>query len=122
MQSERSSNEVIEPVTEELIQLMGNSDENGRAEQVSSDSRDKRNWMSSAKLWTAGSAAKCENCKSVNFDNYYSARPNLFVYFCTIKCPKIFVQVFDKFCIKKSAIPFNDKKIKGYSWKLNIFW
>ncbi|XP_058228480.1 transcription factor HHO5-like isoform X1 [Rhododendron vialii] len=64
MQSERSSNEVIEPVTEELIQLMGNSDENGRPEQVSSDSRDKRNWMSSAKLWTAGSAAKCENCKS----------------------------------------------------------
>ncbi|KAF7135552.1 hypothetical protein RHSIM_Rhsim08G0104100 [Rhododendron simsii] len=60
----RSSSEVIEPVTEELIQLMGNSDENGRAEQVSSDSSDKRNWMSSAKLWTAGSAAKCENCKS----------------------------------------------------------
>ncbi|KAH7851647.1 hypothetical protein Vadar_014712 [Vaccinium darrowii] len=61
MKRERSKEGQL--VTEELIQLMGNSDENGRRAGggLSSDSSDKRNWMSSAKLWTA-TTAKCENC------------------------------------------------------------
>lgn len=49
------------PVVEEFIPLKGNSNENGRADS-GDDFSDKRNWMSSAQLW------------STNIDSDYKKR------------------------------------------------